>query len=63
MDETSSRRGHRYITLFVNVDRKVVLFATEGSATTLTPQLRIAPNEVALCSEKVAPPHRNIQRH
>lgn len=30
IDETSSRRGHRYITLFVDVDRKVVLFATEG---------------------------------
>jgi transposase len=30
IDETSSRRGHRYITLFVDVDRKIVLFATEG---------------------------------
>ncbi len=30
IDETSSRRGHRYITLFVDVDRKTVLFATEG---------------------------------
>jgi transposase len=30
IDETSSRRGHRYITLFVDVDTKVVLFATEG---------------------------------
>jgi transposase len=26
IDETSSRRGHRYITLFVDVDRKTVLF-------------------------------------
>lgn len=30
IDETSSRRGHRYITLFVDVDRKIVLFATKG---------------------------------
>jgi transposase len=30
IDETSSRRGHRYITLFVDVDTKTVLFATEG---------------------------------
>ncbi|MGG1619689.1 ISL3 family transposase [Paenibacillus sp. NRS-1782] len=30
IDETSSRRGHRYITLFVDVDRKIVLFATVG---------------------------------
>lgn len=30
IDETSSRRGHRYITLFVDVDTKIVLFAVEG---------------------------------
>lgn len=30
IDETSSRRGHDYITLFVDVDTKKVLFATEG---------------------------------
>jgi transposase len=30
IDETSSRRGHRYITLFVDVDTKTVLLATEG---------------------------------
>lgn len=30
IDETSSRRGHRYITLFVDVDTKIVLFAIEG---------------------------------
>jgi transposase len=30
IDETSSKRGHRYITLFVDVDRRIVLFATEG---------------------------------
>jgi transposase len=30
IDETSSRRGHRYITLFLDVETKTVLFATEG---------------------------------
>lgn len=30
IDETSSRRGHEYVTLFVDVDTKRVLFATEG---------------------------------
>jgi len=30
IDETSSKRGHNYVTLFVDVDTKRVLFATEG---------------------------------
>lgn len=30
VDETSSRRGHRYITLFVDSQARRVLFATEG---------------------------------
>jgi transposase len=30
IDKTSSRRAHRYITLFVDVDTKTVLLATEG---------------------------------
>lgn len=29
-DETASRRGHNYVTLFVDLDRARVLFATEG---------------------------------
>ena len=37
MDETSSRRGHNYITVFVDMDKSKVLFATPGKdATTLT---------------------------
>lgn len=30
LDETSSRRGHEYVTLFVDIDTKRVLLATEG---------------------------------
>lgn len=30
VDETSSRRGHEYISLFVDSDAKLALFATEG---------------------------------
>ncbi|MFZ3580502.1 ISL3 family transposase, partial [Virgibacillus sp. DJP39] len=30
LDETSSRRGHKYVTLFVDTDTKRLLFATEG---------------------------------
>lgn len=30
IDETSSRRGHRYVTLFVDIDSKRVIFAVEG---------------------------------
>jgi len=35
IDETSSRRGHEYVTLFVDVDTKRVLFATEGKDATV----------------------------
>lgn len=30
VDETSSRRGHRYITVFADLERAKVIFATEG---------------------------------
>jgi transposase len=37
MDETSSKRGHNYITVFVDMDNSKVLFATPGKdAATLT---------------------------
>ncbi|TCP16328.1 transposase [Scopulibacillus darangshiensis] len=35
IDETSSKRGHHYVTLFVDVDTKRVLFATEGKDATV----------------------------
>jgi transposase len=30
IDETAARRGHNYITLFVDIDQARVVFATEG---------------------------------
>lgn len=33
LDETSSKRGHNYITLFVDLDKSKVLYATEGKDT------------------------------
>ena len=37
LDETSSKRGHNYVTVFVDMDRSKVLFATPGKdAATLT---------------------------
>jgi len=30
MDETSSRKGHNYITLFYDLDNKQLLFGTKG---------------------------------
>ncbi len=37
MDETSSKRAHNYITVFVDMDKSKVLFATPGKdAATLT---------------------------
>lgn len=30
VDETSSRRGHRYVTVFAGLERAKVIFATEG---------------------------------
>lgn len=37
IDETSSRRGHKYVTLFIDIDSKKAMFVTEGkSSQTLT---------------------------
>ncbi|MEF3169261.1 MAG: transposase, partial [Deltaproteobacteria bacterium] len=35
MDETSARRGHRYVTVFIDLDKKErpVVFATPGKGT------------------------------
>lgn len=35
VDETSSRRGHEYVSLFVDVDTKHVMFVTEGKDSTV----------------------------
>ncbi len=34
IDKTSYRRGQSYIILFVDVDRKIILFATEDKGMT-----------------------------
>ena len=34
IDETASRRGHNYITLFVDIDQARVLFVTEAAMAT-----------------------------
>lgn len=36
LDETSSRRGHQYITLFVDMDTKKVILTTEGKGSETT---------------------------
>jgi transposase len=40
VDETSSRRGHTYITLFVDLDAPRVLFATEGKGASTVGRFR-----------------------
>ena len=37
IDETAARRGHDYISLFVDIDQARVLFATEGSDAARSP--------------------------
>ncbi len=34
VDETSSKKGHKYITIFVDMDTKKILFATQGKDST-----------------------------
>ncbi len=46
IDETAARRGHDYITLFVDIDRARVLFATEGRAAKPQPRAIAAPRSV-----------------
>ena len=50
IDETAARRGHDYITLFVDIDRARVLFATEGRdaepsprSPTISPRMAVTP--------------------
>lgn len=40
VDETSSRRGHKYVSLFVDIDARRVLFATEGKDSSTVERFR-----------------------
>lgn len=40
IDETSSRRGHEYVSLFVDIDKRRVLFATEGKDSSTVERFR-----------------------
>ena len=51
VDETSSRKGHRYITKFVDLDRGRVLFACEGKA---ADTLRLFAEDLKLHGGKVS---------
>lgn len=53
IDETSSRRGHHYITLFVDVDTKKVLFATEGKDRSVLKQFASFLEERQVPSEQI----------
>ena len=53
IDETSSRRGHRYITLFVDADSMVVLFATKGKGMTTLEQFRAYLSERSVATEQI----------
>ena len=52
IDETAARRGHNYITLFVDIDQARVLFATEGKdadtsplSPTISPRMAETPRQ------------------
>lgn len=53
IDETSSRRGHQYITLFVDVDRKLVLFAVEGKGAETLQQFRDHLSEKGVDADQI----------
>lgn len=53
IDETSSRRGHRYITLFVDADTKIVLFATEGKSMTTLEQFKAHLRRKSFIAEQI----------
>ena len=71
VDETSSRRGHQYITLFVDVDTKKLLFATEGKGSaglskfgTFLQERGLAPEQIEeFCCDMSAAFISGIQQH
>jgi transposase len=64
LDETASRRGHEYITLFVDLDRSRLLFATPGRDAQTVQRFREdfaahggRPDQVAEACCDIAPPY------
>jgi transposase len=62
IDETSSRKGHDYITLFVDVDTKRVLFATEGKDASVLETFKhyleeqgVSPSQIEECCCDMSP--------
>lgn len=53
IDETSSRRGHDYITLFVDIDTKQVLFATEGKDSSVLETFKTYMEKQGLSSTQI----------
>lgn len=53
VDETSSRRGHQYISLFVDTDTKRLLFATEGKGAVVLQTFRTFLNERGVPAEQI----------
>jgi transposase len=53
IDETSSRRGHEYVTLFVDIDTKTVMFATEGKGSQVLKDFSIFLQEKEINPENI----------
>jgi len=53
MDETSSKRGHQYISLFCDMDERKLLFATEGKDKTTVEAFKQDLEAHNGCAEKV----------
>ena len=71
IDETSARRGHRYVTSVVDADTRELLFLTEGreaqSVAAFVDELRVhggAPEQIELVSIDMSPAFRKgVRRH
>ncbi len=55
VDETSTKRGHNYITSFVDLDRARVLFATEGRGASTFGRFRLDPLAHGGGAEQIKP--------
>jgi transposase len=53
IDETSSRRGHEYGSLFVDIDTKTVMFATEGKSSQVLKDFSVFLQEKEINPENI----------